>query len=221
MTVRGVRCRPRGLRRRSGRDRGRRRRACRSPSVSMSAPAQARRSARRIGIRGADQRAVVGEVIDGPAGDEPALVDDDDVVDEVLHLGEEVAGDEHGVAPCGSSPEQVAQIVDALAGRGRWRVRRAPARPGRRAAPRRARAAASCPASRCRPGGGRVRCRGRPRRGPRRRGRSGDRMPAATMRRWLRPDRPGWKALGSSMTPTVLAGLGRSRYRDPPMVAVP
>ena len=64
--------------------------------------------------RGADLRRAAGEVLDGPGGDEPAFVDDDHVVDEVLDLGEQVARDQHGVAPSGPGTEQVAQVADAL-----------------------------------------------------------------------------------------------------------
>ena len=35
--------------------------------------------------------------------------------------------------------------------------------------------------------------------------------PSARIRRWLRPLRPGWNALGSRTTPTVRVGSGRSR----------
>jgi len=47
------------------------------------------------------------ELVEWPMGDEPALVEDDDLVCEVFDLGEKVAGEEHGVASAGTVPQQL------------------------------------------------------------------------------------------------------------------
>ena len=47
-------------------------------------------------------------------GDQPSMVQDDDLVGEVLDLGQQVAGHEHRAAGCRPCTKQVAEITDAL-----------------------------------------------------------------------------------------------------------
>ena len=49
----------------------------------------------------------------GALGDDPALPDQDQVVGDLLHLVEQVGGEEHGAAACGVLPQQAAHPVDA------------------------------------------------------------------------------------------------------------
>jgi hypothetical protein len=123
------------------------------PTVSTSPPRPpAARRARRV--RGPDHAPRRVSAATVPARDHPAAVDDDDVVDQVLHLGEQVARHQHGVASGGTGAQQVAQVTDALRVEAigglveheHGRVGRAALRP--------ARAAASSPTSRCRRGVG-------------------------------------------------------------------
>ena len=47
-------------------------------------------------------------------GDQSALVDDDDIVGELFHLAEEMAGDEYRVSGRGPRPQQIAQSANSL-----------------------------------------------------------------------------------------------------------
>ncbi len=51
---------------------------------------------------------LAGDVDDGSLGDQPAAGDDHDTVGEQLDLGQNMAGDEHGAAPCREVTEQLA-----------------------------------------------------------------------------------------------------------------
>ena len=66
------------------------------------------------GGRGPHERLPLLEVGDRAPGDQSALVDHDDVVGQVLDLGQQVARHQHGAPPGGPGPEQLAQRPDAL-----------------------------------------------------------------------------------------------------------
>ncbi len=75
-------------------------------------------------VGGAHQRCGLLELGQRALGDEPALVDDDDVVGEVFDFGEEMARHEHGAAIGGSGPEPIAKRPDAFGVEAVARVRR-------------------------------------------------------------------------------------------------
>ena len=52
------------------------------------------------------------ELLLGALGDDPALTDQDQVVGDLLHLVEQVGGEQHGAAALGVLPEQAAHPVD-------------------------------------------------------------------------------------------------------------
>ena len=96
----------------------------------------------RTRTRGPEPRLSASSVL---VGDQPAVVDDDDLVDGLGDLGEHVAGEEHG-APLGRpAPQEVAPASGCPRGRARWRARRGRGSAGRRAAPPRGRAAGVMP----------------------------------------------------------------------------
>ena len=137
--------------------------------------------------------------------DAAALGDHDDVVGGLRDLGQHVAGDEHRAALGRRAGAGSRAASGCPAGPGRWRARRARAPSGRRAARPRGRAAGACRAS-SRPRAGRPRplsatssSSSSTRASP---------IPAAvaSVRRWLRPLRPGWSIPPSSTAPTVRAG---------------
>ena len=71
----------------------------------------------RASRSGSGVRTVVPACLQGgqrASGDQTAVVDDDDLVGQVLDLGEQVAGDEDGAAGCGTFAQQVTQPADAL-----------------------------------------------------------------------------------------------------------
>src|SRR5215218_2270980 len=73
------------------------------------------RGGERHGVERPDGGAVAGQQVgDRTVGDDPARVDDDQPVDGVLHLPEQVRGQEHGPAAGGVAAEQVAHPADAL-----------------------------------------------------------------------------------------------------------
>ncbi len=72
-----------------------------------------------LGVGDADQdaggmRHRIQHRVDRPLGDQPAGGDDDQVVGKLLHLGKEMAGDQHGAAVGGEGFEQVAHPADTV-----------------------------------------------------------------------------------------------------------
>ena len=139
--------------------------------------------------------------------DQAAVGDDDDVVDGLLDLLQQVAGDQHRSCPGrgrGGAGRRAASGCPR--GRGRWPARRGPAAAGRRAA-----TAAS--ASRCRmpsrvaagPLPGERRDPGQLEQlvDPARRRRP---RPRRCTRRWSRPERPGCTSVASRAAPTTASG---------------
>ena len=166
----------------------RRRRALRPAPRRAVSPSLLERRAQLVRPRRAHEhaRARAVRLCTGPCCDEPAAVDDDDVVDGLRDLGEHVARDEHRAALGGHRRAGSRAASGCPAGRGRWRARRGRAPAGRRAASRRARAAGACRASTC-PRAGRRRRRAPRAAAPRRRAMRGSPAIAASARRWLRP----------------------------------
>ena len=68
-----------------------------------SRPVRASAASEPVGVRGADRHPglPVGELGQGALADQAAAVEDHDLVDELLDLGEDVAGDQHGPALVG------------------------------------------------------------------------------------------------------------------------
>ena len=122
-------------RRRRSRTRGRRPRRCVAPSDDERVRRRPRHlrpvALQRRGELGrpaasarATPRSPAMRLGDGPLLDEPAAVDDDDVVDGLLDLGEHVAGDEHRAALGGQRRAGSRAASGCPADRGRWRARR-------------------------------------------------------------------------------------------------
>ena len=92
-------------------------------------------------------------------GEQPPAPDDDQVVGRQRHLAHQVRGDEDRAALGGQPAQQRADPVDALGVEAVDRLVEHERRPGRRAAPRRSRAAGPCRARTCRRACGRPGCR--------------------------------------------------------------
>ena len=141
---------------------------------------------------------------------EPAAVDDQDLVDGLRDLGQDVARDEHG-APAGRErAQEVAQPAHAL---GVEPVRRLVEHEQLRLAEQRRREPEPLAHAE------RV-ALDAPSRGaveldeaaaPRRPASRAARRRGASVSRWLRPERPGWKSVASSTAPTRSAGCSSSR----------
>ena len=146
--------------------RGRPRPGCRPSTVRASPPSAATAgpparstSASRSAVRAADEHGAgtVGaraQLGDGALADQPAGADDDHPVGGLLHLGEQVAGHQHGAALLvGQVPQEAAQPLDALGVQavGRLVEHQDGGVAEQRGRP--ARAAAACPGSSRRPAG--------------------------------------------------------------------
>ena len=116
---------------RPGADRAGQRSAAASPGRSVS-----------TATRGCRLRAQLGE---RALGDQPADVHDADVRADLLDLGQQVGGEQHGGAVGGELAGPACAPRGCPAGPGRWSARPARAARAAAAAPRRCRAAAACP----------------------------------------------------------------------------
>ena len=80
-------------------------------------PAAARTATRRSDLVRADQHAHLGaagqQLVERPLAHQPAVVDDAHDVRQLLHLGQDVAGDEHGLAAVREVAQQLAHGHDA------------------------------------------------------------------------------------------------------------
>ena len=111
------------------------------------APAAPRRGGRSIlHLRAARQ-----QLRERAFAHEPAAVDDAHDVRQLLDLGQDVAGHEHGLAALGEVAQQSRAWPRCRPGRGRWPARRAAAGPGRTAGRPRCPAAGACRGSRSGP----------------------------------------------------------------------
>ncbi len=179
------------------------------PAGSYVAPARRRCSANTAGcgVRTRTHRVgvAVDELADRALLDQPAPPDDDEVVGHQRDLRQQVAADEHRAALAGEVDEDVADPADALGVEpvGRLvedhRVRVAEQHAGEPEPLAHAERVAADLA---------LGDLGQPdeRRAPRRPGRCGTPLLAASQRRWLRPERAGWTYPASSSAPISYSG---------------
>ena len=82
---------------------------------SVEQPARGERAGQGTSIGGADEnRGLAAQLLDRPLGDDPAVGDDDDVIDDVVGLGQHVARDEHRLALRGEVAQEGPQPSDAF-----------------------------------------------------------------------------------------------------------
>ena len=177
-----------------------------------------RRPIGRVDDRGVLRR--IGEVVERALEHEPALRDDQQRVDRLLHLGEQVRRDEHGSALARELAQEAAHPLDALGIEAvRGLVENEDAR-DRRGARTRVRAADACRARTRRPCARRHR-RVRRGRASRRRARPAAPPPARRPSDGSRPCVRGGSSTPRARRRRSAAACASDEYGAPPIVAVP